>query len=190
MGKIGRPLGGGYTADEKLDICRRVCSYVATTTRSISSICGGQDTGIPIEPRTFWVWMEEDDRLMPEMQLGLSEMYYRAKEFQAEVAVDEINEIADDGRNDWMERIGRDGEPVLAVDKEHIARSKLRVDARKWAAVKLRPKRFGDRQEIEHSGTVGLGLVEKLDQARAKTERERQARLERVPALTPEEGRQ
>lgn len=65
-----------------------------------------------------------------------SEMYARAREDRADVLADEIVDIAD----------------------EHVAtapaatRNKLRVDARKWAASKLRPRVYGDRLEL--NGTV------------------------------------
>ncbi len=39
------------------------------------------------------------------------------------------------------------------VDHEHIQRSRLRVDARKWIAAKLLPKRYGDK--LQHTGDGG-----------------------------------
>lgn len=41
------------------------------------------------------------------------------------------------------------------VNHEQIARSRLRVDARKWAAAKLAPKKYGDRIAHEHGGAGG-----------------------------------
>jgi hypothetical protein len=40
---------------------------------------------------------------------------------------------------------GKDGEPVLAVDHDHIQRSRLRVDTRKWLLSEMSPKVYGDR---------------------------------------------
>lgn len=34
--------------------------------------------------------------------------------------------------------------------------SRLRVDARKWIASKLKPKKYGDKTEVEHTGKVSL----------------------------------
>lgn len=64
--------------------------------------------------------------------------YARAREAQAEAFVDEIADIADGSTpEDWT-----------------VAR--LRVDARKWAAGKLAPKKYGDRldQYIKQETTV------------------------------------
>ena len=64
---------------------------------------------------------------------GFSLQYARAREAQAEVLADEIVEIADE---------------VSATSSEAIAKARLRVDARKWYASKLAPKRFGDKLGI------------------------------------------
>ncbi len=87
--------------------------------------------------------------------------YARAKELQAEYLLGEIFEIADDGTNDWMERQRQDGS--VAVDHEHIQRSKLRVDTRKWAMSKMAPKKYGERVAMEHSGPDGGPIVPVLN---------------------------
>jgi hypothetical protein len=38
---------------------------------------------------------------------------------------------------------------------EWIARSRLRVDARKWVAAKLKPKKYADKITNEHTGANG-----------------------------------
>ncbi len=72
-----------------------------------------------------------------------------AREAQAEVRADEIVDIADDDTNDFT--ADKDGK--LVANNEHIQRSRLRVDARKWIAVKLLPKRYGDK--MQHTGDGG-----------------------------------
>lgn len=79
------------------------------------------------------------------------DQYARAREAQADHFAEEILEISDDGSNDWMERRNDDGDVVAVVaDHEHISRSKLRVDSRKWLMSKLAPKKYGDK--VVHSG--------------------------------------
>jgi hypothetical protein len=36
-----------------------------------------------------------------------------------------------------------------------LRRSALRIDARKWLAGKMAPKKYGDKQQIEHAGPDG-----------------------------------
>jgi hypothetical protein len=62
-----------------------------------------------------------------------------------QIAIDAL-EIADDGTNDFVEKKRQDGSTYDAVDAEHIARSKLRVDTRLKLLAKWDPKRYGDRQ--------------------------------------------
>lgn len=67
------------------------------------------------------------------------EQYARAREAQAEFYADELIDIADDS--------GTASKPV------DVNRSRLRVDARKWVAAKLLPRKYGDK--MEHSGPKG-----------------------------------
>jgi terminase small subunit-like protein len=82
----------------------------------------------------------------------------RARELQAELWADEILEIADDGTNDWVER-KRCGVDITEFDREHVMRSSLRVDSRKWLLARLLPKKYGDKVQAEHSGPGGAPLV-------------------------------
>ena len=81
----------------------------------------------------------------------------KAREAQMDHYADEIIEIADDGTNDWIER-ERDGETETVLNGEHINRSRLRVDTRKWLMSKI-GKKYRDKQEIEHSGTVNAFIT-------------------------------
>lgn len=87
-----------------------------------------------------------------------SEMYARARQERADLLADEIVEIADEecttvkaskhGSSDDGE-----GETEVVFDAVAVARNKLRVDARKWVASKLKPRVYGDKLEL--SGEVG-----------------------------------
>ena len=110
---------------------------------SLKSIC--RDANLP-SCGVFYRWLLEDDKL--------ADRYARAREDQAEALADEILEIADDGRNDWMES-NAPNSPGWVANGEHIQRSRVRIDSRKWLAAKLRPKKYGDKLVAEHSGPNG-----------------------------------
>lgn len=76
------------------------------------------------------------------------DQYERALKIKWFGHVDELIDIADDGSNDWMEREAKDGEIYVVVNKEHIQRSRLRVDTRKWIASKELPK-FSDKPTVK-----------------------------------------
>lgn len=85
-----------------------------------------------------------------------SDRYTRAREYQADAEFDEIKEISDNGSNDWMEANDPEN-PGYRLNGEHVQRSRLRVDSRKWRASKLAPKKYGERVEVEHSGRIERG---------------------------------
>lgn len=77
------------------------------------------------------------------------DQYARAREVQADSLADEILHIADDSQFD----VARDEDGNEIVNMNHIQRDRLRVDARKWLAGKLRPKKYGDKQIVEGGDT-------------------------------------
>lgn len=66
--------------------------------------------------------------------------YMEARELLHDYWAEEQLDIADDGQNDWMERNGAE-----VVNGEHIQRSRLRIDTRKWLLSKLAAKKYGDK---------------------------------------------
>lgn len=143
----GRPTV--YDADTAAEICRRMANG-----EGVSEIC--RTEGMP-PATTVRMWVVDDRE-------GFAAMYARAREAQAERWSEEIVEISDDGTNDWMTRnVGED--TVVLADHEHIQRSKLRVDARKWLMSKMAPKRYADRVEV--TGKDGKDLIPaETDQSR------------------------
>lgn len=130
-----------YTDEIADKICDGLCDG-----RSLRSIC--RDDDMPSQSMVFR-WLAD------ERYASFRERYARAREAQADAIFDEMLDIADDGSNDWMQRQREDGSTDDVVNHEHISRSKLRVDARKWMAGKLRPKVYGDRQEIDLTSSDG-----------------------------------
>lgn len=113
----------------------RICERIADG-ESLRTICKDDDTP---SKSTVFKWLANDDTL--------ADQYARARQAQADAIFDEILDIADDAQNDWMERNGEDSEG-WQVNGEHLQRSRLRIDARKWMAGKLRPKVYGDKLDI------------------------------------------
>lgn len=95
---------------------------------------------------TVWKWTQEDK--------AFADLYARARESGLELMADEIIEISDDARNDWMEKNADDDAGWLA-NGENTRRSALRVDSRKWLLSRLVAK-YGDKIQNEHSGSVTI----------------------------------
>lgn len=91
---------------------------------------------------------------------GFAAEYRAAREHGYEVMAEELLDIADDGRNDYL----LDPETGKQVwNGEHPFRSRLRLDTRKWILAKMLPKVFGDKQQVEHSGGVNVVRVQRGD---------------------------
>lgn len=110
---------------------------------SMRSIC--RDPAMPSRERLYRELHENPD---------FAARYARARDGLYQTWAEEILEIADDGTTDYVAKIGRNGHEYMAVDQEHIQRSRLRVDARRWLLSKLMPSQFGDRVDHQHSGEV------------------------------------
>ena len=72
----------------------------------------------------FLLWVDADETL--------AKHYARAREVQAEYYADDIIRIAD--------------------STQDAVKGRLQVDARKWIASKLLPKKFGDRVDVTSGG--------------------------------------
>lgn len=134
---MGRP--SSFTEEIAETICEQLIEG-----RSLRSICLADD--MP-NAGTVCRWLASNETFR--------EQYERAREAQADTLADELLDIADDGTNDWMERYDDEDKKRGWVENgEALARSRLRVDTRKWVAAKLKPKKYGDKQQVEHSGAV------------------------------------
>jgi len=138
--KRGRP--SKYTPEIAAEICERLANG-----ELLNAICAEESTP-SLTAVMEWV---RDDRE------GFAQMYARAREVQIERMSHEIITISDDGSGDYVTRTREDGSEYEAVDQEHIQRSKLRVDARKWLLSKLKPEKYGDRvsQDVQLTGAGG-----------------------------------
>lgn len=152
--QMGRP--STYSEEKATEICARIAAG-----ESLNSIC--KEQGQPgITAVYAWLLRHEN----------FAKMYARAREEQADTLADEIVAIADDGSNDTS--VDENG--FERTNQENIQRSKLRVDARKWVAAKLKPRKYGERVmgdpdnpiRVDHSGQVNLYIP---DNNRAKPEK-------------------
>ena len=131
--KPGRPTI--YSDERAAAICTRLAEG-----ESLRTICAKDD--MPDKATVLrWLLDGEHDWFL--------EQYARAREAQADHLADEILDIADDGRNDWTKN--ETGKSL--VDHEHVARSRLRVDTRRWLMARMAPKKYGDR--LQHTGDGG-----------------------------------
>ncbi len=123
---MGRP--SLFTAELADEICERLSGG-----EPLAKIC--RDPHMP-GLRTVYDWAERDS--------DLSARIARARDAGEDVIAADCMDIADDGRNDWMLRSGKEDAGWVA-NGEHIQRSKLRVETRLKLLAKWNPKRWSER---------------------------------------------
>ena len=133
------------------DVAALICSLLAQG-QSLRKICGIEN--MP-HLSTVMDWLAKGTGTNKTAPFdSFAEQYAIAREAQAEVYADEIIDIADDVTQD--ELFTDEGKRV--ANNEFIQRSRLRVDARKWVAAKLLPKKYGEKIHQEHTGADGKDL--------------------------------
>lgn len=136
----GRP--SKYTKE----IASRICERLAAG-ESLRSIC--RLNTMPHES-TVRAWALDDLH-------GFSTQYARAREIGYHGLFDEILEIADTTQEGVKTVEKTTGTETTTGDM--IEQRRLRVDARKWMLARALPKIYGDKQQLEHSGTLTLSQL-------------------------------
>jgi hypothetical protein len=125
----GRP--STYSAEKAAQVCGLIAEGMSL--RKIAAI-----EGMPAK-ETVLGWLSRH----PEFAL----QYAQARSDAAEAFAEEILDIADE-----LPPMTADGK----YDSAAVQHQRLRVDTRKWIASKLRPKKYGEKLDVEHAGNVGL----------------------------------
>ena len=130
----GNPLGRPtkYTDAIAETICARLSNG-----ESLAQICREEDYPSAV---TVYAWLHS--------QPDFLNKYTKAREDQADTNADQILKIADEEPPSYTDEKGR-----TTLDMTYLAWQKQRIDARKWTAMKLRPKKYGER--LAHEGVEG-----------------------------------
>jgi hypothetical protein len=133
--QVKRKRGRQLTYDR--ETAHAICVRLARG-KTLKGIC--RDDGFPPES-TVRGWALDDVD-------GFGARYASAHQVGLDAMADELLEIADDGSQDFK----LDSHGNLVADNDHISRSRLRIDTRKWYLAKLAPKRYGDRLGVRVGG--------------------------------------
>lgn len=132
--KIGRPTV--YTDQKATIICEAIAA--GESGREACKKAG-------IAESMLYAWLKDNAEFR--------EQYARARERQADLLAAQIIEIADTPVIGIKKKTNEKGE-VETTEGDMIEHRRLQVDARKWAAGKLAPKKYGDK--------LGIGGAEDL----------------------------
>lgn len=133
--KMGRPTM------YNLQLAERICRCISSSTDSLSKICFN-NPDFPVR-EVIWGWRLDHP--------NFANMYDAAKRAQADLLAEDILAISDDSLHDVMINPATGNE---TMNSEYVARSRLRIDTRKWIACKLLPKVYGDKVTNETTVTI------------------------------------
>jgi len=109
---------------------------------SLRKILKEDKTGLLPAQSTVYEWLLRHP--------SFAEQYTRAREEQADTLADEIIDIADEQPEIVAVTDKRTGELIEhKLDGAFLQWQKNRIEARKWTAMKLKPKKYGDRVAME-----------------------------------------
>ena len=117
----------GRPTDYTKDMADKICEKISGGL-SLRAICA--EPGMPARG-TVYRWLIEN--------ADFQDQYTRAREKQADYFAEEIIEIADSAE----------------AESAAVSKAKLQIDARKWAASKIAPKKYGEKQEIDVKSSDG-----------------------------------
>lgn len=93
--------------------------------RSLRNVC--EDEDMPARSTVF-LWLSQHDTF--------SDQYARACYIRREAKFDEMEDLAE------------------MATPENYQVAKLQIDVRKWMLSKEEPKKYGDKQDVNHSGQI------------------------------------
>lgn len=136
-------MGAGRPTDYTPELAALICHRIANG-ELLLRICKNDD--MPHQS-TVYRWLLKYKEFSDAMR--------EAREAQAWMWAEECLDIADENDNDLA--IDDDGKTI--VNWEHINRSKLRIDTRKWAVGKIAERIFGDKVEVEAGKNMQAALL-------------------------------
>jgi hypothetical protein len=137
-GEVRAPTGGQltYNPDTWAELIARLSAG-----EPLQQIC--RDDGMP-SAGAVYAWTDPDGVRRPkDVPTTLADDFARARACGHDAIAADTLEIADNGKNDWMQRHGSDS-PGWEANGEHIQRSKLRIETRLKLLAKW-DKRYADR---------------------------------------------
>jgi hypothetical protein len=126
-----RHTAKAWADDEKAQWFNALCVHIQDG-GSVAAFCRKYPHG---PQKDLWYQWLQDDPI-------IAEKYIRAREISADTLADDCISIADEVRD------------AGHMDSARVNAARLRVDARKWVASKLKPKVYADRIETVQSGAL------------------------------------
>lgn len=127
----GKNKGGRPPQPVNQEIADEICEWIRQG-KTLREFC--RQDGKP-SWRTVYDWLEKDE--------GFATRFARAREDGHEVLAQECQQIADEN----------------CVDHVDVQRNRLRIETRLKLLAKWNPKKWGDKQAVDHNGSVNISVI-------------------------------
>ena len=159
----GRP--SSLTPALGIELCDRLVSM-----GSLRTVCEADD--MPSKTTVFrWLLKAEDDK-NPEIFRVFRDQYVRAREHSYDNKFDELEHDLKDAAisipvftAEGAPVLDSNGKQMMVMTAHSVSYAKLKLDAFKWQAGKENPKKYGDKLDVEHGGSVIVNIEDKDTQA-------------------------
>ena len=130
---------------EKVD---KILTLIAETNLSLREICKRNEDLPAIS--TLHRWLDEDDKLYVAV--------YRALHLRCDDLAWECLMVAENADHDYMLDPEAEGVPKMVVNREHLARTQMRLNEYHYIIEQLRPERYGDKRGVPIEKTTAVSL--------------------------------
>jgi hypothetical protein len=124
-------MQAGRPTDYTEELGLEICALIAEG-KSLVSICKQDDKPSTV---TVYAWLNKNPEFL--------NTYTRAKEDQADTLTDQMLDLADS----------------VIADTSEIAKARLQIETRKWTASKLKPKKYGDKLDVDANVKSSVTIV-------------------------------
>lgn len=128
-----KPNPTTWTEPKKKAAIEDILSKLANGQSVRSVLDNTRDKSLLPSRRVFNSWIENDENLRTQ--------YASACEARQDKIFEDILKIADDASQDVI----KNDEGKESLNQEFVARSRVKIDARKWMLGKMNPKKYGER---------------------------------------------
>jgi hypothetical protein len=125
------------------ELAKEICDTIASSTKGLHSLC---------QMHAHWPSYNAIYEWINDNREGFGDLYAKAKESQADYLCDDILRIIDKPET-YIEN---------GVERNDVAMMRLKVDSMKWQAMKLKPRRWGDKQVEETNPADTLTKIRDL----------------------------
>lgn len=137
--------GPGRLSTYSKDVATKICERLETGEPLLQIL---RTAGMP-KPRTVYLWQEAH----PEF----ATQFARARDIGFDAIAEDALRIADTPIEGIRREESEQG--VKEVHEDMLGHRKLQVETRLKLLAKWSPKKYGDKQQVEHSGTMTLESI-------------------------------